>query len=82
MVIRSEHEPATLFDLNVDEPGSNAHATAQRYERRQVTSKHPSLWHMEDIAWVLRTDAKRRAIGFVRAKDPKLADRHVLDDDE
>jgi hypothetical protein len=45
-----------------------------------IHHQHPSLWHMEDIAWVLRTDAKRRAIGFVRAKDLKLADRHVLDD--
>ena len=41
---------------------------------------------MEDIAWVLRTDARRKQIGFVRSKDLKHADRHVLnhvfDDDE
>jgi hypothetical protein len=47
-----------------------------------VHRRHPSLWHMEDIAWVLRTDAKRRAIGFVRAKDLKLTERHVLSDDD
>ena len=43
---------------------------------------HPSLWHMEDIAWALRTDAKRRQIGFVRAKDLKTGDRHVLADED
>lgn len=47
-----------------------------------VNHQHPSLWHMEDIAWILRTDAKRGQIGFVRSKDLKLADRHVLDDGE
>ena len=51
-----------------------------------VNHQHPSLWHMEDIAWVLRTDARRKQIGFVRSKDLKHADRHVLnhvfDDDE
>lgn len=29
---------------------------------------HPALYHMEDIAWVLRTDARRGQIGFVRAR--------------
>jgi hypothetical protein len=37
---------------------------------------------MEDIAWVLRTDARRRQIGFVRAKDLKVVDRHILIDDD
>ena len=47
-----------------------------------VHHQHPSLWHMEDIAWVLRTDARRRQIGFVRAKDLKITERHFLSDDE
>jgi len=47
-----------------------------------VNHQHPSLWHMEDIAWILRTDARRRQIGFVRAKDLKFPDRHLLDEDE
>jgi hypothetical protein len=29
----------------------------------------PSLWDMQQIAWVLRTDSKRQKIGFVRAKE-------------
>jgi hypothetical protein len=43
--------------------------------------QHPSLWHMEDIAWVLRTDAKRKQIGFVRSKDLKVRERFVLDEE-
>lgn len=41
----------------------------------------PSLYDMESIAWVLRTDAKRKTIGFVRARELKHEDRHVLDED-
>jgi hypothetical protein len=47
-----------------------------------VHRQHPSLWHMEDIAWVLRTDKRRNQIGFVRARDLKLSERHVLDDED
>jgi len=47
-----------------------------------VNHQHPSLWHMEDIAWILRTDARRRQIGFVRAKDLKVVNRHILIDDD
>jgi hypothetical protein len=36
---------------------------------------------MESIAWVLRTDASRKRIGFVRARDLKPADRFVLPDE-
>ena len=46
-----------------------------------ISRQHPSLWHMEDIAWILRTDNKRRQIGFVRARELKHYERHVLDDD-
>lgn len=42
---------------------------------------HPSLWHMEDIAWILRTDPKRKQIGFVRARELRTSIRHVLDED-
>jgi hypothetical protein len=41
-----------------------------------------SLYDMEDIAWVLRSDARTKKIGFVRARDLKPADRHVLDEDD
>jgi hypothetical protein len=36
---------------------------------RYVDRSQPSLWEMRQIAWVLSTDSKREAIGFVRAKD-------------
>ncbi len=42
----------------------------------------PSLHEMEDIAWVLRSDPKRREIGFVRSADLKPRDRWVLTDDD
>jgi hypothetical protein len=40
----------------------------------------PSLWKMEEIAWVLRSDPTRNRIGFVHAKDLSHEERHVLDD--
>jgi hypothetical protein len=44
--------------------------------------RHPSIRDMEDIAWVLRTDAKRKQIGFIQARQLKPRDRYVLPDDE
>jgi hypothetical protein len=38
--------------------------------------RQPSLHEMEDIAWVLRTDARRTRIGFVHARDLKPRERH------
>lgn len=46
-----------------------------------LSRQHPSLYEMEDIAWVLRTDARKRQIGFVQAKALKWHERHVLDED-
>ena len=46
-----------------------------------LSRQHPSLYHMEDIAWVLRTDVRRGQIGFVRSKDLKVSERFVLDED-
>jgi hypothetical protein len=42
--------------------------------------RQPSLWHMEEIAWVLRSDPRRKTIGFVEARNLKDDERHVLDD--
>ena len=42
----------------------------------------PSLYHMEDIAWILRSDTKRKQVGFVRSRDLKFEDRHRLTDDD
>ena len=44
--------------------------------------RRPSLYDLEDIAWVLRSDARTKKIGFVRARDLKAAERHILDDDD
>jgi hypothetical protein len=34
----------------------------------------------EEIAWVLRTDARKKRIGFVHARDLKPRERYVLPD--
>jgi hypothetical protein len=48
------------------------------YTDRRLTSLHD----MEDLAWVLRSDNRRKQIGFVRARDLKPVHRYVLDDDD
>jgi hypothetical protein len=40
--------------------------------------RHPTLYEMEDIAWVLRTDARRKTIGFVQARELKPKQRHLV----
>lgn len=47
------------------------------YQHRQL----PSLWHMEDVAWILRTDPKNKRVGFVRASEVRPHLRHVLEDE-
>ena len=42
---------------------------------------HPSVYEMEEIAWVLRTDATRKRVGFVHAKKLPWNERHVIDDE-
>jgi hypothetical protein len=42
--------------------------------------RHPSLREMEEIAWILRTDARKNRIGFVQARELKPQDRYVLPD--
>jgi hypothetical protein len=36
---------------------------------------------MEDIAWVLRTDAKRNQIGFVQGRKLKYWERLIVDEE-
>jgi hypothetical protein len=43
--------------------------------------RHPSLYEMEDIAWVLRSDVRKGQIGFVRARDLKPRERFHFPDD-
>jgi hypothetical protein len=64
---------AGIADITAGRSGSG------RPDRRD--SAHASLSHMEDIAWVLRTDTKRNQVGFVRSKDLKIRERFVLDED-
>ena len=40
----------------------------------------PQLREMEEIAWVLRTDALRKRVGFVRSSDLDDKERFVLED--
>ena len=40
----------------------------------------PQLREMEEIAWILRTDALRKRVGFVRSSDLDDKDRFVLED--
>lgn len=48
---------------------------------RYVNRQHPSAHEMEEIAWVLRTDAKRHTVGFVESKRLPWRERFVLDED-
>ena len=43
--------------------------------------RRASLREMEEIAWVLRSDPKKRDVGFVKASELRLRDRFVLVDD-
>jgi hypothetical protein len=44
-----------------------------------LNRNHPSLWHMEEVAWVLRSDTKRKKVGFVEARKLSDDERHVLE---
>ena len=43
--------------------------------------RRASIYEMEEIAWILRSDPRRKTIGFVEAKALKPHLRHVLSDD-
>jgi hypothetical protein len=44
--------------------------------------RRPSIREMEEIAWILRSDERRKTVGFVRARDLRPSARFLLDDDE
>lgn len=52
--------------------------SCSEYDDRRLAS----LRHLEQVAWVLRTERGRRRIGFVPARELKPDFLHVLDDDE
>jgi hypothetical protein len=43
--------------------------------------RQPSLREMEDTAWILRSDPKRKQIGFVPGSKLRVHERYVLHDD-
>jgi hypothetical protein len=43
--------------------------------------RQPSLLDMQNVAWVLRSDSKRRKVGFVPARDLAPHERLLLYDD-
>lgn len=43
--------------------------------------RRPSVREMEEIAWILRSDAKKNVIGFVPAKSLKPRDRYTLSEE-
>ena len=43
--------------------------------------RQPTVHEMEDIAWILRTDSRRKSIGFVQARELKPRHRFALSDD-
>jgi hypothetical protein len=69
-ISRHEIVECTVLDARITFPVT--------FCNKHLHRSHPTLWEMEDIAWVLRTDAKRGQIGFVRSKDLKPVERHVL----
>jgi hypothetical protein len=46
------------------------------YENRAT----PSLWQMEQIAWVLRPNSGTKSVGFVEASTLSDEERHVLEE--
>jgi len=43
--------------------------------------RHPTLWYLEDIGWVLRSDGRRRSVGFADARDLSDDEKHVIEED-
>jgi hypothetical protein len=43
-----------------------------------VGRHHASIHEMEDIAWILRTDSRKRRVGFVQARELTPGERYVL----
>jgi hypothetical protein len=49
---------------------------------RYADRRQPSIRDMEEVAWVLRSDPKRKAIGFVPSASLRPRDRWRLSDDD
>ncbi len=81
---RSSHAPRLcdtcqcgLVRRGASESDEHIHCTVTEREvrtrvvecNRYIDRTRATLWDMQQIAWVLRTDSKHQAIGFVRAKE-------------
>ncbi|MCX6538637.1 MAG: hypothetical protein NT151_06870 [Acidobacteria bacterium] len=62
--------------------GHNRITFAVNFCTDHVSRQHASIREMEDIAWILRTDARRRQVGFVQPKDLTPKERYVLPEDD
>ena len=54
-----------IFCSHIEKPITIRVTECNRY----VDRTQPSLWAMQEIAWVLHTDSKRKKIGFLSAKE-------------
>lgn len=54
---------------------------AVTYCSQYVNKQEPTIHEMEEIAWILRSDAKRKTVGFVPSRTLKAEERFVLDED-
>jgi len=59
-----------------DRPITFAVTSCSEYSNRS----QPSLWHMEQIGWVLRPGSGDKKVGFVKANELDDDERHVLEE--
>jgi hypothetical protein len=80
-VVRGRRADEELVECDALAYGKNRLTYPVTFCTAYMDRQHPTIREMEDIAWVLRTDATRKQIGFVRAKELRPRDRYVLDED-
>ena len=61
---------------------SEGHNVLRTFCTGSADLRRPSLREMEDLAWILRTDATRKQIGFIQARKLEPKDRYVLPCDD
>jgi hypothetical protein len=44
--------------------------------------RRPTLWRLEEIGWVLRSDPKRKTIGFVDARELTDDEKHAIEEEQ
>jgi hypothetical protein len=54
---------------------------AVTYCSQYVNKQEPTIHEMEEIAWILRSDARRKTVGFEPARSLKAHERFVLEED-